>query len=220
MSSFGDKYVLASGRSGHDRLRVLCEIHDSRTHDLLRKAGLNSSHRYLEFGCGLGYVACWAAKQTAHVTAVDLSEEHLAEARRKAAGEGIDNIAFVNASIYEHGLSPDSYDVAYARWLLIHLNRPVDAMRKIFEALKPGGLLVSEECDLSMIYTEPPSDGYNKYREVAFRAGERRGVDYAGGRHIHGWAREVGFEIVSADAYQPHYLTGPHKNFWSWTFQE
>ena len=50
MSSFGDNYVLASGRTGHDRLRMLCEIHDPHTRQLLVNAGLNSTLRYAEFG--------------------------------------------------------------------------------------------------------------------------------------------------------------------------
>jgi len=38
MSSFGDQYIMSSGRAGHDRLRMLCEIHDPRTRDLLGRA--------------------------------------------------------------------------------------------------------------------------------------------------------------------------------------
>ncbi|MEQ1884425.1 MAG: methyltransferase domain-containing protein [Bryobacteraceae bacterium] len=220
MSTFGDNYLLASGRTGHDRLRMLCEIHDPHTRQLLRNAGLGPAHRYMEFGCGLGYVARWAATQAAHVTATDLSQEQLAECQRLATEQGLKNIEFRSANIYEHGLAPESYDFSYSRWLLMHLNRPVDAMRKIREALKPGGIMVCEEADLSAIYTEPPTDGYHSYRDLAFVTGEKIKVDYAGGRHLHLWAKEAGFEILHVDAYQPHYVTGPHKNFWSWTFHE
>ena len=181
---------------------------------------MNARHRYIEFGCGLGYVARWAATQASHVTAVDLSDEHLSEARQLAEGMALRNIEFINASIYDHQLPPASFDYAYARWLLVHLNRPVDAMRKIFEALKPGGFLVSEEVDVSEVYTEPPSAAYHEYRDLAMLAGQKRGVDYAGGRRLHKWASAAGFEIVSVDAYQPHYLSGPQKSFWSWTFLE
>jgi SAM-dependent methyltransferase len=220
MASFGDNYVLASGRSGHDRLRMLCEIHDPPTRQLLLRAGLNSAHRYVEFGCGLGYVARWAATLAAQVTATDLSEEQLSESRRLAREQGLRNIEFTTANIYEHGLEPGSYDYSYSRWLLMHLTRPVEAMRKIREALKPGGIMVCEEADISAIYTEPATDGYHSYRDLAFVLGEKINVDYAGGRHLHLWAREAGFEILHVDAYQPHFMTGPHKNFWSWTFHE
>ena len=220
MSSFGDRYVLASGRAGHDRLRMLCEIHDPGTRELLLRAGLGRGHRYVEFGCGLGYVSRWAATQAAHVTAIDLSDEHLGEARRLADGAGLGNIEFLNRSIYEHGLPAGSFDYSYSRWLLVHLSRPVDAMRKIGEALKPGGIMVCEEVDVSEVYTEPAAKGYHAYRDLAMEAGRKRGVDYAGGRRLHTWAREAGFEVLDVAAYQPHYLTSPQKSFWSWTFLE
>lgn len=51
-------------------------------------------------------------------------------------------------------------------------------------------------------------------------AGEKRGLDYAGARRLHGWARAAGFEILDVGAYQLDYLTGPHKSFWSWSFLE
>jgi cyclopropane fatty-acyl-phospholipid synthase-like methyltransferase len=80
MPDFGDRYALATSHSDHDRLRMLCEIHDPHTHELLRRAGLDAGRRLLELGCGLGYVSRWAAAQASHVTALDLSEEPLAEA--------------------------------------------------------------------------------------------------------------------------------------------
>lgn len=45
-------------------------------------------------------------------------------------------------------------------------------------------------------------------------------MDYTGGRRLHLWAREAGFDVVHIDAYHPHYLTGEHKGFWGWTFRE
>jgi 2-polyprenyl-3-methyl-5-hydroxy-6-metoxy-1,4-benzoquinol methylase len=196
MASFGDRYILASDRSGHERLRMLCEIHDPHTKTLLCKAGLSAEHRYVEFGCGLGYVARWAATQASHVTAIDLSEEHLGEARRLGAAANLRNVVWINASIYEHGLSEDSFDFAYARWILTHLNRPIHAMRKVLKALKPGGVMVCEEPDISTLYTEPVSWAYKRYQEIAMAAVERRGLDYAAGRRLHCWARAAGFKIL------------------------
>jgi hypothetical protein len=40
MSKFGDQYILDKGRSGHERLRVISEIHDGGTRELLQRAGL------------------------------------------------------------------------------------------------------------------------------------------------------------------------------------
>lgn len=215
MSTHGDQYVLDAGKSGHARLKVISDIHDGRTRELLLKAGLSNGHRMVEFGCGLGYVSRWATTLGVTALGIDLSADQIAEAARLAEGK----TEFRIGSIYEHGLEPNSFDVSYSRWLMVHLNRPVDAMRSIYAALKPGGVMVCEEADLSALYTEPPS-GYHEFRDLALAGGAHRGVDYTGGRRAHRWALEAGFEIVHCDAYHPHYLSGEHKGFWSWTLGE
>lgn len=215
MAAHGDNYVLDAGKSGHERLRAISEIHDDRTRALLLDAGLTAGDRYVEFGCGLGYVTRWASSVGADAIGIDLSADQIAEARELAQGK----TEFRVGSVYDHGLPPESFDVAYSRWLLMHLNRPVDAMRSIYATLKPGGLMVCEEADMSAIYAEPPS-GYHEYVELAFAVGATLGVDYAAGRRMHRWASEAGFDVLHIDAYQPHYLTGEHKGFWSWTYRE
>lgn len=220
MSNRTDRYVLSSHSDGHERLRLLCQIHDEHTQKLLKKAGLGPGTKYLEFGCGLGYVSRWAAAQGAEVTAADLSDAHLAESARLAEAEGLTNITWVNENVYEHGLPEGHFDIAYMRYVLVHLNRPVEAMKAIQRALKPGGVLISEECDLGTVYTQPPQESYARFCEVALKLGEKRKVDYAGGMRTHLWAREAGYEVDHVHAYQPHYAEGAEKRFWSWTLAE
>jgi cyclopropane fatty-acyl-phospholipid synthase-like methyltransferase len=213
-----DRYLLA-GKHDHDRLRVLSEIHDGRTRELLAKAGLSSGHRFVEFGCGLGYVTRWAATQGASATGIDASEEQVAAAQALTREAVIDRVEFRAGSVYEPGLDAESVDVSYSRWLMVHLQRPVDAMRAIHAALKPGGVMVCEEADVSAVYAEPRSAAYEEMRDIGIAGGHARGVDYTGGRRAHVWAKEAGFEVLHVDAYQPHYLTGDHKGFWNWTFR-
>ena len=217
MPSFGDRYALDPGQSDHERLRVLCELHDPYARELLTKAGLGRAHRFVEFGCGLGYVTRWAATQAAHAVGTDLSVDRLDEARRLADAAALPNVEFETANIYEHGLPSASFDYAYCRWLLDHLERPVDAMRSMGEALKPGGYIVCEEADVSAIYAEPPSTAYVRMGDIVVEGARKRGVDFEGGRRGHLWAEEAGFEVIHVAAYQPHFVTGHFKNFWSWT---
>src|SRR6516165_11855097 len=113
MSTIGDTYLYGSGRSDHHRLRVISEIHDSRTRELLRKAGFAAGHRFVEFGCGLGYVTRWAASEGAHATGIDLNEDHLMVATALADEAGLTTAEFRSANIYEPGLKPNSVDVSY-----------------------------------------------------------------------------------------------------------
>src|SRR4051812_26816530 len=218
MSSVGDKYILP-GKADHDRLRTISDIHDGRTRELLKRAGLAAGCRFVEFGCGLGYVTRWAAAEGANATGIDVNDEQVQACQGLARDAGLRNAQFRAGSVYEPGFEADTVDVSYNRWLMVHLNRPVDAMRAIRQALRPGGVMVCEEADVSAVYAEPPSAAYDEMREIGLNAGLARGVNYAGGRWVHTWAREAGFEIVHVDAYHPHYLEGPHKGFWNWTLR-
>ena len=160
------------------------------------------------------------ATQCAAVTGVDLSEERLEEARELAAAEELSNIEFVAANIYESSLPESDFDYVYCRFLLVHLARPADAIRHMFTLLKPGGMFVCEEPDLSSIYTEPPSEAYHRLRDLAVAAGPRRGVDYTLGRKLHMLARDCDFEVVGFEAYQRHFLENVAKRFWSWSLIE
>jgi hypothetical protein len=102
---------------------------------------------------------------------------------------------------------------------MVHLNRPVEAMRVIYKALKPGGVMVCEEADVSAVYAEPRSSAYEEMRDIGLKAGQDRGADYTGGRRAHLWAKEAGFHVVHVAAYHPHYVDGPHKGFWNWTLR-
>src|SRR5262245_13447354 len=124
MSTIGDRYVLGAGRTDHDRLKVISDIHDGRTRELLLRAGLRPGHRFVEFGCGLGYVARWAAALGADVTGIDLNPEQVAVAQALARDAHLTNAHFRVANIYDPGIAPGSIDVAYCRWLLVHLARP------------------------------------------------------------------------------------------------
>jgi SAM-dependent methyltransferase len=214
MARVGDNYILP-GRTDHDRLRTISEIHDGRTRELLRQAGFASGCRFVEFGCGMGYVTRWAAEQGAQATGIDVNEEQIRACQELA--NGMPNVQFHTGNIYEPAFEPNSVDVTYNRWVMVHLKQPVDAMRAIYKVLKPGAVMVCEEADVSAVYAEPRSAAYEESREIALQAGHRRGVDYAAGRWAHTWAKEAGFEIVHVDAYQPHYIEGPYKGFWNWT---
>lgn len=129
-------------------------------------------------------------------------------------------VEFRDADIYDHGLTPGSVDIVVCRFILSHLNRRIEAMRKIGEALAPGGLLVCEDPDLTTLYTEPRADAYERILGLMLQAGRLRGADYEFGRRMHTAAREAGFEVMSLDTYQLQFLHGKGKSFWSWTFAE
>ena len=87
---------------------MISEIHDGDTHELLRRAGFFRGCRFVEFGCGMGYVTRWAASEGAQAVGLDANKEQIRASQKLATQEGLTNADFRRANIYEPGLEPGS----------------------------------------------------------------------------------------------------------------
>ena len=220
LKSFGDNYILSPGPDGHDRLRLLGEIHDPYTRRLLLDAGVGRGMSFVEFGCGLGSVCRWVASQGATALGVDLSSARIDAAAGSACDEDITGVEFKVGDVYNGGAQSREFDFAYCRFLLSHLTEPVEAMRAMTACLKRGGLLVCEEPDLRTISTEPHSRDYASVVDAIFGVASLRRLDYRFGRRLALHARDLGLEVRHSDAYQRHFLHGRAKGFWTSSFIE
>ena len=105
----------------------------------------------LDIGMGEGRNAVYLAEHGWEVTGVDLSDVGVAHAKASAAAKGVKLNAVVD--------DVDVYDFGKERWDLItsfymhawHRRSPTDVPTRIYDALKPGGLLVIEG------FAEPPN---------------------------------------------------------------
>lgn len=97
----------------------------------------------LEIGCGTGSTAIAHAPHVRHILATDISEKMLEIAKEKAEAEGIENISFQCAAVDELGVDKESLDAVLALNVLHLLPDWREALVKLSQLLKPGGLLVS-----------------------------------------------------------------------------
>ena len=142
-----ERYVLATGEPAAARLRLLQEICGPATAALLGRVGLRAGMRAADIGCGIGTVSVQLAKAVGPegaLVGVDASPEQIEVARREAAAAQQSNATFTAASAYDTGLPRESFDLVYCRFLLCHLQRPLDALQEMQALLKAGGVLV---CD-------------------------------------------------------------------------
>ncbi|WP_299691506.1 class I SAM-dependent methyltransferase [uncultured Tateyamaria sp.] len=95
----------------------------------------------IELGCGTGYVSGWMARRGARVTAIDLSPQQLATARRLAKVHNAD-IAFVEGNAEQTGLPAASFDFAISEYGASIWCRPEVWLREAWRLLRPGGRLV------------------------------------------------------------------------------
>jgi len=101
------------------------------------KPGIKS----LEIGCGTGYFTRLIAGSGAAVTAVDISQDLLDQARDQTNAP---NVFFEIADVHHLKYDTGIFDVVFGSSVLHHLEVKT-ALREIFRVLKPGGTMIFAE---------------------------------------------------------------------------
>lgn len=89
--------------------------------DLIAKIQFTGFENVFEAGCGTGFATVEIAKKlkdSARVTAVDISEGMLAEARERARLTGLDNVRFIAGDALEILKSTGPFDMVFSSWVL------------------------------------------------------------------------------------------------------
>jgi 2-polyprenyl-3-methyl-5-hydroxy-6-metoxy-1,4-benzoquinol methylase len=143
------RYVIRGGRDGYNRLLLLARASWPDTAVLFSRAGIRPGMRCVDLGCGGGEVTfelAWLVEPGGSVTGVDMDEVKLDLARQAAVERGVSNVEFVARNVNRWD-EPDGYDVVYSRFLLQHLSEPVDLLRRMWAAVRSGGLMIVEDAD-------------------------------------------------------------------------
>jgi SAM-dependent methyltransferase len=207
------EYSLATGTAATSRLEILHQVYGPGTRDLLKRAGIAPGMQVADVGCGVGTVTIDLATLVGpegRVVGVDLSPDQLAQARDRLAAAHRDQVSLVVASADETKLSDASFDLVYCRFLLLHLVEPREALREMHRLLRPGGILVCEDGDLTSAGSEPPS-ALGLFAELFGRLGPTRGVDYTLGRRLYHLVRDAGFPAPEITFNQPAFAAGDRK---------
>ena len=106
---------------------------------------LCGGERVLDFGCGMGTVAHYAAQKLphGHLTCLDISARWLGACRKTLRGH--ENVHFIRVEAW--ALSAERFDVVYCHFVLHELaQRELETvLPALARALKPGGVLVFRE---------------------------------------------------------------------------
>lgn len=105
-------------------------------------AGKQSETRVLDIGTGPGFYAMILAARSYRVTAVDFSENMLAEARHNA-GPLAEKIDFRPMDAQALDFPEDCFDVIVTRNLTWNLQDPLKAYGEWRRVLRPGGVLLN-----------------------------------------------------------------------------
>ncbi len=97
--------------------------------------------RIVEYGCGVGRVAPHLARHFSQVTAIDISESHMAMAAEAVREAGVANVRFELARAPTFGMT-EPFDLWFSYIVLQHNPPPVIAMvlQRALSMLAPGGI--------------------------------------------------------------------------------
>jgi protein-L-isoaspartate O-methyltransferase len=111
--------------------------------DLIDQLDLKGDEEILEAGCGTGFATALMAErlgESGRVTAVDISEGMLIEARKRIGSTGTDKIRFVQADALEALSERERFDIIFSSWVLGYI--PLSPFfGAACNALKMGGRL-------------------------------------------------------------------------------
>jgi tRNA (mo5U34)-methyltransferase len=164
--------------------------------------------RALDIGCNAGFYSFELARRGAQVTALDVNEHYLAQARWAKGRYGLDAVDFRRAQVYELAHEREQYDVVLFLGVLYHLRYPLLALDVV--AARVRGLLVLQTLTApGRDVVDPPQDlGFDEREKMldrgwpamAFIEGELAGdptnwwaPNHAG---VEAMVRSTGLEVV------------------------
>lgn len=144
---------------------------------LLDRAGVAEGMRVLDVGCGPGRITLPAARRVGpagEVVALDIQESMLERVRQRIDAQNVTNVRLLHAGAGEGQTEPESFDRAFLVTVLGEIPDKAAALREVYRALKPGGVL-----SITEVLPDPdfqtPGAIQDLAREAGFEVGEKLG---------------------------------------------
>lgn len=206
-------YVISGGKEGKSRLNIIANVLEPYTTELLLNAGIKNASSFLDAGCGGGNVTMLVTKLTdkkCKITGIDFDDSILKLAKEDAERESLYNIQYLHKNIYEIDFE-NEFDFVYTRFLLSHLKEPLEAIKKMKNAAKPGGKIIAEDIQLSKQFSYPVNDAFERYTKLYPEAVKRKGGNAELGSLLSKLFTEAGLKIAAFDIIQPVCVSGEGK---------
>jgi SAM-dependent methyltransferase len=186
-----------------DRFTALAALYDPVTIRHFDTLGVGEGWRCLEVGAGGGSVVRHLSERvgsTGRVLATDIEPrflEPLAELR---------NVDIARHDVAVDPLPEAEFDLIHARLVLVHVPERLVAIRRLVQALRPGGWLLIEDGETVESCPDPQTEDEhlaNRVREGLAEMFGGHGVDLAFARKLPRLLREAGLVDIAGDAYIP-----------------
>jgi SAM-dependent methyltransferase len=161
---------------------------------------IDGADRVVDVGCGPGSITVGLAQVAGYVTGVDIDDAEFDEARTYASEHGIDNVEFVEGSIYELGFPDASVDVCTLFGMMETLDDPLAGLAEVRRVLRPGGRIGASSIEYGGLILHGADEPLlRRFYELRLGIWEAQGdVHFYRGRELRGLLLRAGFEHVDA----------------------
>jgi SAM-dependent methyltransferase len=169
--------------------RRLSALNDLLNASSLRQIGVRPGERILDVGSGLAQLTRDLARAAGRpALGIERSAEQIAEALRQAAAAGETSLIELREgdaralplAEQEWG----AFDLAHARFVLEHVPDPLEVVRQMARAVKPGGRVVLEDDDHEVLTLHPEPAGFSALWSAYMRTYSEVGNDPRVGRKL------------------------------------
>ncbi len=183
-----------------ERLRLLEELYDPHTIRHLNTIEIFKGWNCLEVGAGAGSVAQWLCTRVGtegKVVATDINTRFLRQLNAP-------NLETRQHDILKDELETGVFDLVHCRCLLMHLPEPEKAMRRMANAVRPGGWLIVEELDYGSLLSADIGNPAAAVFTSAFRAlfeflRKNRVLDAYFGRQIPNLLEQIDYDDIGQE---------------------
>ncbi|HEY0936603.1 MAG TPA: class I SAM-dependent methyltransferase [Trebonia sp.] len=176
------------------------------TRMIFAHAGIRPGMRVLDLGCGAGDVSFVVADMvgpSGSVVGVDRSREALDRARFRAGQRGLSRVRFEEGDLHEPAPG-GPFDAIVERLVLMWAPDPAALLRQQATVLRPGGLVVPVEVDVSTIRWLPDTPFTTQIRSWLVEAFAKAGISTLGPR-LRAVVQEAGLRPLGTIGIQPHF---------------
>jgi SAM-dependent methyltransferase len=189
-------YALERTPREYERLRRQAQALEPATARVLDRIGLAPGASCLDAGCGPGEVMRLMARRvgpSGAVTGFDVDAELGALVETRLHDAGHRQCRFRTVDLTADGPVPGGpYDLVYARLLLFHLPQRVAVLRRLWQAVAPGGHLLIQDYDLTIIEVVPRLASVEEIERVIVGSFEALDCDIRAGVHLPALFAEAG----------------------------
>lgn len=197
------EYVLGTGIDELERLAFQHRLWSDAAHAAWRTARIRIGQRILDVGCGPGFASFDLAQlvtRQGQVVGVDESSHFVDYLNQQAQVRGLGHLSARTGDVQHLAevLSPqESFDLAYARWVLCFVKDPRAVIAGICRAVRPGGrVVIHDYFHYESLTMAPKNTAHDRAVQATRLSWHYRGgnTDVAG--HLIGWFAEHGAECT------------------------